>query len=44
MNFKYLMYFLPSLVHSEKIIKNVNLPACRNCIHYQPDPFYNDFT
>jgi hypothetical protein len=44
MNFKYLIYFLPSLVHSEKIIKNVNLPACRNCIHYQPDPFYNDFT
>lgn len=44
MNFKYLMCFLPSLVHSEKIIKNVNLPACRNCIHYQPDPFYNDFT
>jgi hypothetical protein len=44
MNFKYLIYFLPSLVHSEKIIKNVNLPACRNCIHYQPDTFYNDFT
>jgi len=44
MNFKYLMCFLPSLVHSEKIIKNMNLPACRNCIHYQPDPFYNDFT
>jgi len=43
MNFKYLIYFLPSLVHSEKIIKNMNLPACRNCIHYQPDPYYNDF-
>ena len=44
MNFKYLVYFLPSLVQSERIIKNINIPACRNCIHYQPDPFYNDFT
>jgi len=45
MKFNYLLlYLLPRLVHSEKIIKNVNLPACRNCIHYQPDPFYNDFT
>jgi len=44
MNFKYLMCFLPSLVQSERIIKNINIPACRNCIHYQPEPFYNDFT
>ena len=45
MKFNYLLlYLLPRLVHSEEIIKNVNLPACRNCIHYQPDPFYNDFT
>ena len=44
MNFKYLVYFLPSLVQSERIIKNINIPACRNFIHYQPDPFYNDFT
>ena len=44
MNFKYLMCFLPTLVQSERIIKNINIPACRNCIHYQPEPFYNDFT
>ena len=44
MKFKYLVYFLPSLVQCERIIKNINIPACRNCIHYQPDPFYNDFT
>jgi hypothetical protein len=44
MNFVYLLYLLPFLVDCEKIIKNVNVPACRNCIHYQPDPYNNDFT
>jgi hypothetical protein len=43
MNSIYLLYLLPILVYSEKIIKNVNLPACRNCIHYQPDIYNNDF-
>lgn len=33
-----------SLVHSEKIIKNLNIPACRNCIHYIPSSFTTDFT
>jgi hypothetical protein len=42
MNFVYLLYLLPFLVDCEKIIKNINLPACRNCIHYQPDSY--DFT
>jgi len=42
MNLLYLL--LPISVYGEKIIKNINIPACRNCIHYQPDPFYNDFT
>jgi hypothetical protein len=39
----YLLYSLPHLFQSEKIIKNAHLPACRNCIHYQPNA-YNDFT
>jgi len=30
------------LVCGEKIIKNINLPACRNCIYYKPST-YNDF-
>jgi hypothetical protein len=28
----------------EKIIKNVNIPACRNCIYYTPSASYSDFT
>jgi hypothetical protein len=26
-----------------KIIKNINIPSCRNCIHYKP-LFYTDFS
>lgn len=44
MNFKYALYLLPILVGSEKIIKNFNFPACKNCIHYQPNPIYNEYT
>jgi len=29
--------------NSEPIIKNMNIPSCRNCIHYKPNLF-NDFT
>ncbi len=42
MNSIYLLYLLPILVCGEKIIKNVNLPVCRNCIHYKPIAY--DFT
>lgn len=35
MNPIYLLYLLPILVNCEKMIKNINLPACKNCIHYQ---------
>jgi hypothetical protein len=37
MNLIYTLYLLPFLVSCEKIIKNINIPACRNCIHYNPD-------
>lgn len=30
-------------VHSEQIIKNINVPICRNCVHFKP-PYYGDFT
>jgi hypothetical protein len=28
--------------NSEKIIKNINIPSCRNCIYYKP-AVYNNF-
>lgn len=27
-----------------KIIKNIDIPACRNCIHYKPFRFNTDFS
>ena len=38
----YLLLF--SMVPSNKIIKNINYPSCRNCIHYKPNSYYSDFT
>jgi len=31
------------MVQSEQIIKNINVPSCRNCVHFKP-PYYSDFT
>jgi hypothetical protein len=28
---------------SNKIIKNINVPSCKNCIHYKLSSFDNDF-
>ena len=36
-------YLLLSLSASDKIIKNIDIPSCRNCIHYKP-AFFNDFS
>lgn len=38
-----LIYLLIYLVNCEKNIRNINIPACRNCIHYKPN-MYNEFT
>jgi hypothetical protein len=38
------IFLLFTLVNSEKIIKNINIPSCRNCIHYKPSYYTNDFT
>ena len=38
-----LFYLLFSLVYSEKIIRNINIPCCRNCVHYLPDNYSRDF-
>jgi hypothetical protein len=29
---------------SDKIIKNINVPSCKNCIYYKPRMFDSDFT
>ena len=34
---------LLAVLQSDKIIKNMDLPACRNCIYYKPS-IINDFT
>lgn len=45
---KYLTYlfllFAATRTSAEKIIKNINIPSCKNCIHYKPDPYNIDFT
>jgi len=38
-----LLYLLFTCVNSEKMIKNINIPACKNCIYYKPK-LYDDFT
>ena len=37
-----IIYLLLSLVNCEKIIRNGNIPACKNCIYYKPSA-YNTF-
>ena len=46
-SFYLLFFFLFSKSKSEPIIKNINIPSCRNCIHYKPkiiDDFNGPFT
>jgi hypothetical protein len=33
---KIIYLLLTCLINGEKIIKNMEIPACRNCIHYKP--------
>jgi hypothetical protein len=40
---KYL-YLLFTVANCSKIIKNINTPACRNCIYFKPPSYSNDFT
>jgi hypothetical protein len=39
-----ILYLLFIIVNSEKIIKNINIPSCRNCIYYKPSYSSSDFT
>jgi len=43
MLFLYLLLNL-NLISSNKIIKNINIPSCKNCIYYKPNRYNNDFT
>lgn len=38
---KYLTFLIIPLVNCEKIIKNMNVPSCRNCIYYKPESYSN---
>jgi len=44
MYFIYSLCLSPLLVNSGKMIKNVNFPACRNCIHHKPIDVYGEYT
>lgn len=37
-----LVYYLLMFINSQKIIKNMNLPSCRNCVHFKPN-LHSDF-
>ena len=39
-----ILYLLITIVNSEKIIKNINIPSCRNCIYYKPPYYSSDFS
>jgi len=39
-----ILYLLFSIINSEKIIKNINIQSCRNCIHYKPSYSSTDFS
>ena len=41
---KYMNLLLLFAANSEKIIKNINIPSCRNCVHYKPGMYNIDFT
>jgi hypothetical protein len=43
-NMKVATHLLLSITNSEKIIKNFNIPACKNCIYYKPNTLYGGFT
>jgi len=44
MKYLYLFFILLTTSNSEKMIKNILLPSCKNCIHYQPSLINLDYT
>ena len=41
MKFTFLFFFV---ANADRIIKNINLPSCRNCIYYQPNHLNPDYS
>ena len=41
---KYLFLLFPITTNCEKIIRNINIPSCKKCIHYKPTTYNFDFT
>lgn len=39
-----LIYLLFSFINCEKIIRNINIPSCKNCIHFRPNFYDTDFS
>ena len=44
MKFIYLLLVTLGLSGSNKFIKNINTPSCKNCIYYKPSSYISDFT
>lgn len=40
----YSLFFMFSLVNSDKFIKNINIPSCKTCIHYKPYSYNGDYS
>ena len=38
------IFFLISIVECKQIIRNANIPSCKNCIYFNPKYTNNDFT
>jgi len=31
-------------IKNKNIVKNIDIPSCKSCIHYKPSPYDSDFT
>ena len=39
-----ILYLLFGVINSKKLITNIDLPSCRNCVHFNPSWTSMDFT
>jgi hypothetical protein len=40
----YLLFFLSNSIYGDRIIKNINIPSCKNCKYYMPSITNFEFT
>lgn len=43
LKYLFLLFATTITTSSEKIIKNINYPSCRNCVYYKPSFFTTDY-